>query len=128
MRSWTSAALAAGLLAAGALAFAGAARADGDAAKGEKAFAKCRACHSVKAGENKVGPSLAGVVGRKAGSVEGFKYSDAMKNAGVTWDGDTLEKYLKNPKEFIPGNKMVFPGIKKDDEIDDIVAYLKTAS
>ena len=128
MRSWTSAALAAGLLVVGALGLSGAARADGDAAKGEKAFAKCRACHSVKAGENKVGPSLAGVVGRKAGTVEGYKYSDAMKNSGITWNDDTLEKYLKNPKEFIPGNKMVFPGIKKDDEIDDIVAYLKTTS
>lgn len=105
-----------------------AAFADGDAAKGEKVFAKCKACHSLEAGQNKVGPSLAGVFGRKAGTVEGFKYSDAMVNSGITWDAEQMAKYLENPKEFIAGNKMAFPGLKKEDDREDVIAYLKQAT
>ncbi len=116
----------ASLVIAGVLMLAGTARAEGDPAKGEKAFAKCKACHSLKEGENKVGPSLAGVIGRTAGSVEGFKYSEAMKNSGITWTEDALKKYLEKPKDFVPGNKMVFAGIKKEDEREDIIAYLKS--
>ena len=103
----------------------GPARAEGDPAKGEKAFAKCKTCHSLTEGENKVGPSLAHVVGRKAGSLEGFKYSEAMKNSGVIWTEETLQQYLANPKAFVPGNKMVFSGIRKEDERADIIAYLE---
>jgi cytochrome c len=96
-----------------------------DPAAGEKAFAVCRACHKVGEGaKNGVGPTLNGVVGRAAGSVEGYKYSDAMKNAGVTWDEANLAEYLKNPKQKIAGNKMVFPGVKDDTKLADIIAYL----
>lgn len=111
-----------------AVALSSAAFADGDAAKGEKVFAKCKACHSLEAGQNKVGPSLAGLFGRKAGSVEGFKYSDAMVNSGITWDEAQLSKYLENPKEAVAGNKMSFPGLKKEDDREDVIAYLKQAT
>lgn len=96
----------------------------GDPAAGEKVFNQCKACHTVQAGQNRVGPSLAGVVGRKAGAVEGFKYSDAMKNANVTWDAATLDKYLADPKGFIPGNKMIFPGLKTEADRANVIAYL----
>lgn len=106
----------------------GAAMADGDAAKGEKVFAKCKTCHDATQEKNKVGPYLVGIFGRKAGSVEGFNYSDAMKNSGIVWDHETLAKYVHDPKAMVPGNKMVFPGLKKDDEIEDLLAYLKQAT
>lgn len=111
-----------------AVALSSAAFAEGDAAKGEKVFAKCKACHSLEAGQNKVGPSLAGLIGRKAGSVEGFKYSDAMVNSGITWDEEQLSKYLENPKEAVAGNKMSFPGLKKEEDRADVIAYLKQAT
>lgn len=96
-----------------------------DPAAGEKAFAVCKACHKVGEGaKNGVGPTLNGVVGRAAGSVEGFKYSDAMANAGITWDEANLAEYIKNPKAKIAGNKMAFPGVKDDAKIADIIAYL----
>jgi len=104
----------------------GAALADGDVEDGKKVFNKCKACHSLEAGQNKIGPSLAGVIGRPAGSVEGFKYSDAMKNSGVVWDAETLDKYLADPKGFIPGNKMAFVGLKKEDDREDVIAYLQS--
>jgi cytochrome c len=100
----------------------------GDAAKGEKVFAKCKACHTTEAGKNRVGPSLAGVFGRTAGTVEGFKYSDAMKNSGVVWDDETVSKYLESPKGFIAGNKMAFPGLKNQQDRDDVIAYLRQAT
>jgi cytochrome c len=103
-------------------------RADGDADKGKKVFAKCMACHTLEAGKNKVGPSLHGIIGRKSGSVEGFTYSDAMKNAGLTWDEATLDKYLTAPKKEVPGNKMAFPGLPKPDDRANVIAYLKQAS
>jgi cytochrome c2 len=84
--------------------------ADDDVKTGEAVFKRsCAVCHSAEGGNNKAGPSLAGVVGRKAGSVDGFKYSDAMKTAGVTWSNDTLDKYLADPKTFMTGNRMVYP-------------------
>ena len=100
----------------------------GDAANGEKVFAKCKACHTTEAGKNRVGPTLAGLFGRTAGTVEGFKYSDAMKNSGVVWDDETLSKYLEAPKSFIAGNKMAFPGLKSPQDREDVIAYLKQAT
>jgi cytochrome c len=108
--------------------FAGSALADGDAAKGEKVFAKCKACHAVEAGKNKVGPSLAGLFGRMAGTTEGYTYSDAMKSSGIVWGDDTLHKYLEKPKDLVPGTKMAFPGLKQAQDRDDVIAYLKQAT
>lgn len=115
-------------VAAVALSFTTAAFADGDAAKGQKVFMKCKTCHSLEAGKNMVGPSLHSLFGRKAGTAAGYKYSDALKNAGFDWNEDHLENWLKNPKTALPGNKMVFVGLKKDDDIDNLIAYLKTAT
>jgi cytochrome c len=98
----------------------------GDAALGEKVFLKCRACHQIGEGaKNAVGPVLNGVVGRKAGSYPDYSYSDANKNSGITWDEATLKEYLKNPRAKVPGTKMIFPGLTKDDDIDNVIAYLK---
>jgi cytochrome c len=109
------------------MALAPVARADGDAAKGEAIFKKyCTVCHTTEAGKNKIGPSLHGVVGRKSASVDGFQYSDAMKKADKTWDEKTLDTYLTNPKEMVPGTKMIFAGLKKADERKDLIAYLAT--
>lgn len=105
---------------------AGAARADGDPALGKTAFNKCAACHSIKEGENKIGPSLHGVVGRPSHSIEGFNYSEAMKAYNVTWDSATLDHYLADPRGVVNGTKMIFVGLKKDDERANVIAYLET--
>ena len=99
-----------------------------DAAKGKTVYNKCKACHALKAGKNKVGPTLHGVFGRKAATVPGFKYSKAMKASGVTWDEETLRAYLKKPRKFIKGTRMAFAGIKKKKQMDNLIAYLKEAS
>lgn len=105
-----------------------AAVADGDAAKGEKVFKKCKTCHFVDKEKNKVGPHLVGIMGRAAGAVDGFKYSDAMKESGITWDEESIAAYLVDPKGYIKGNKMAFPGLKKEDQIADVIAYIKEAT
>ena len=113
---------------AGVLVFAVPAHADGDAAAGEKVFAKCKACHENEKGVNKVGPTLKGVVGRKAGSVPDFKYSEAMaaKGAeGLVWDDANIASYLADPKGFIPKNKMAFAGLKKPEDVANVIAFLK---
>ena len=97
-----------------------------DLAAGETSFKKCLACHSVgEDAKNKVGPELNGLDGRKSGTVEGFSYSDANKNSGITWNKDQFLDYIKDPKAKIPGTKMIFPGIKNGREQSDLWAYLK---
>ena len=97
------------------------------AADAPAAFTACKACHKVEAGANSIGPSLFGVAGAKAGTVSTtFKYSPAMTGSGKTWDDATLSAYLANPKDAIPGNKMVFAGVKSPDDIAAIVTSLKT--
>ena len=105
-----------------------AALAEGDAAKGEKIYKKCKACHSLEAGKKKVGPSLAGLFGRTAGTVEGFKYSTAMKDSGIVWDEETLDDFLTKPKDVVPKTRMAFPGFKKEQDRMDVIAYLKEAT
>ncbi len=97
-----------------------------DADAGKKIFKKCAPCHAIGPGaKNKVGPPLNGVVGRPAGSAEGFKYSKAMKGSGITWDQATFIEYITNPKKRIPGTKMIFPGIKDELDREDLFAYFE---
>jgi cytochrome c len=109
---------------------AGTAGAEGDAAKGEKVYGKCKACHQVGAdAKNRVGPELNGIVGRAAGAAEGFKYSDALMakaGEGLVWTEENLATYLEKPKDFIPGTKMSFAGLRKEEDRADVIAYLKT--
>jgi|SRR3954451_2145990 cytochrome c len=96
-----------------------------DAAAGEKVFVVCKACHQVgDNAKNVVGPVLNGLIGRKSGSVEGYSYSAANKNSGITWDEATFSEYIKDPKAKIPGTKMAFAGIKDEQKIKDLIAYL----
>lgn len=97
-----------------------------DADAGKAVFNKCKACHSTEAGKNMVGPSLNGVFGRKAGTAAGFNYSDAMKGSGKTWDDAALDAYITDPKVAVPGNKMVFVGIKDETDRKNLIAFLKT--
>jgi cytochrome c len=102
-----------------------------DVAEGEKVFAKCKACHVADTDQNKIGPSLKGVIGRPAASRKGFKYSAAMTDAGkagMVWDEASLATYLHDPKGVIKGTKMAFAGLKTDKEIADVIAYLKQYS
>ncbi|MGF9692506.1 cytochrome c family protein [Rhizobium sp. 0TCS1.26] len=102
-----------------------------DAAAGEKVFAKCKACHVADTDQNKIGPSLKGLIERPAASREGFKYSAAMADAGkagMVWDEASLTTYLRDPKGVIKGTKMAFVGLKTDKEIADVIAYLKQFS
>jgi cytochrome c len=97
-----------------------------DAAAGEKVFAQCRACHQVgENAKNAVGPVLNGLFGRPAGTVEGYTYSPANKNSGITWDEAVFREYIQNPRAKIPGTKMVYAGLKDEQRINDLVAYLK---
>ena len=102
-----------------------AARAEGDAKAGKKVFNKCKACHVIDNEQNRVGPHLVGIFGRAAGAVEGFKYSEVMANSGLVWDVENMAAYLADPKGFMPDNKMAFPGLKKEDDIADVIAYLQ---
>jgi cytochrome c len=106
------------------LAGAGAAQAQGDSEKGEKVFNKYTTCHVVEEEKNKIGPHLVGIFGRPTGSIEGFKYSDAMKSSGIVWGDETIAAYLKDPKSYVPRNRLAFAGLRKDDEIADLLAYL----
>jgi cytochrome c len=96
-----------------------------DVEAGKAAFNKCKACHEVGEGaKNKVGPDLNGLEGRKAGTEAAYAYSDAMKNSGITWDQKEFEEYIRNPKAKVPGVKMVFAGITKQSELDNLWAYI----
>jgi cytochrome c len=97
----------------------------GDIEKGRRIFAACSVCHAVTA-ENKTGPGLLRIVGRKAGTAPGFRYSRALKRAKLVWDAGTLEAYLTDPQGTVPGNTMPFPGLPDDQQRKDLVAYLQT--
>lgn len=97
---------------------------DGDAKKGKKVFKKCKACHQVKKEKNGAGPHLVGLLGRDIGSVEGYKYSQVFSEKDGQWTPEELTAFLKAPKEYAPGNKMSFKGLKKDADIENLIAYL----
>ena len=98
-----------------------------DAAAGKTSFNKCLACHAIGEGaKNKVGPELNGLDGRKSGTADGYSYSDANKNSGITWGKDVFLEYIKEPKAKIPGTKMVFAGIKNEKEAGDLWAYVSS--
>lgn len=90
------------------------------------AFAQCATCHSVEPGKHGVGPSLAGIVGHKAGAAAGYSYSDANKNSGLTWDEATLDTYLTNPMKVVPGTKMTYAGMPDAAKRKEVIEYLKT--
>ncbi len=98
----------------------------GDAARGETIFGQCRTCHVVEQGVNRIGPSLWGVVGRKAGSIEGFRYSAANRKSGLVWTEEQLFTYLEAPQKVLKGTYMAFAGLKKPQDRADVIAYLKT--
>ena len=102
-----------------------------DAEAGKKVFNKCKACHTLAAGKHRIGPSLAGVFGRKAGTVDKYKFSKAMTEAGeggLIWSEKTLTEYLVKPRDYIKGTKMTFAGLKKQSDIDNLMAFLKEAT
>ena len=102
--------------------------ATGDAAAGRQVFRKCQACHSLEAGKNGIGPSLANIVGEKAATVPGFNFSPAMRASNLTWDAATLDAYLTDPQKVVPGTKMPFPGLKTDRERSAVIAFLTESS
>ena len=112
------------LATAGALSVPFTAYAQGDAAAGEKVFAHCAPCHSTKPGENKFGPSLAGVFGRKSGTEPGYNYSSAMKGLNITWDEANLDSWLQGPGKFVRGTKMIY-SVPEEKDRQDVIAYLK---
>lgn len=97
----------------------------GDAVRGKRVFVKCFACHGIDEGQNKIGPSLYGVVGASAGHVEGFAYSAAIADSGLVWTPAVLSAYLENPAKYLPGNKMLFPGLASAQDRADVIAYLE---
>ncbi|MGE0594858.1 MAG: cytochrome c family protein [Hyphomonadaceae bacterium] len=97
----------------------------GDTARGQRIFAQCATCHSPEEGVNRTGPSLYGIVGRRAGSIPGFRYSDANRNSGITWTEQEMFNYLENPRARIPGTIMAFVGLRNPQQRADVIAYLK---
>jgi cytochrome c len=98
----------------------------GDATRGEIVYLRCELCHSIKSDD--VGPHHAGLFGRRAGSVQGFAYSDAMRNSGIVWSETTLDQFLTNPQAYVPGTRMTFTGLPDAQERADVIAYLKEAT
>lgn len=116
----------AAVLATGMMVSGGSAMASGDVAKGKKVFRKCAVCHDARKGKNKIGPSLFGIVGSKAGDVKGYRFSSAMKNSNITWTEKNLNKYLRNPRKMVKGTRMMFPGLRSEKDRENLIAYLKT--
>jgi cytochrome c2 len=110
------------------LAATGVAHADGDVARGEKRFDECVTCHSLKEGVNGVGPSLHAVFGRKAGGLDDFRYSPAMKRSGLTWTPQALATFIADPQKAVPNNRMPFAGVPEAADRDDLIAYLEKAA
>jgi cytochrome c len=104
------------------------AHADGDAARGEKKFGDCAACHKLEAGANNVGPSLHGVFTRKAGEIAEFRYSPAIKRSGIAWSPETLDTFITNPQAVVPGNRMPYAGMVNAGDRADLIAYLQNAT
>ena len=107
---------------------ASAAHADGDAARGEKKFEDCASCHATAQGQNGVGPSLYGVLGRKAGELADFRYSPAIKRSGITWTAQTLDRFVADPQQVVPANRMPYAGMTDAGDRADLIAYLMKAS
>jgi cytochrome c len=120
--------LAHGLAALALLAGGSAAQAEGDPAAGQRVYNTCRACHVVDQEQNRVGPHLVGIFGREAGAVEGFNYSPALKESGIVWDDDSIAAYVADPRGFIPGNRMAFAGVRREADIENLLAYLREAT
>jgi cytochrome c len=104
------------------------ARADGDAVRGEARFQDCAACHKLEAGANNVGPSLHGILTRKAGEIADFRYSPAIKRSGIVWTPETLDKFITDPQALVPGNRMPYAGMANASDRADLIAYLTKAS
>lgn len=100
----------------------------GDAKHGEAVFTQCKTCHVIDAGVNRIGPSLHGIIGRKAGEIAGFSYSSANKESGITWSPEKLYQYLEKPARVVPGTKMAFAGLPKGQDRADVIAYLTEAT
>ena len=107
---------------------AGAARADGDAGRGQMRFEECATCHTLERGVNNVGPSLYGVLGRKAGEIADFRYSPAMKKSGITWTAQTLDLFIADPQKVVPHNRMPYAGMTDVTDRADLLAYLHKAT
>ncbi|MEM8754360.1 MAG: cytochrome c family protein [Pseudomonadota bacterium] len=99
----------------------------GDAEAGEKVFRKCQACHVVDEEKNRVGPHLVGVIGRQAGSIDGFRYSKAFEELDFEWTEERLADYLADPRGYVKGTKMAFAGLRKEEDVADVIAYLRAA-
>jgi cytochrome c len=106
----------------------GTACAEGDPARGEAKFKECAACHNLEAGVNNVGPSLYGIIGRRAGALADFRYSPAMKRSGITWTPETLNPYIANPQAMVPANRMPYAGLASPADRADLIAYLQKAA
>ena len=103
--------------------------ASGDVTAGQKVFKKCKACHVVDAEKHKTGPHLVNIMGRAAGSADGYKkYSNAMKSSGIVWNEETLNGYLEKPKAYVKGTRMIFAGLRKEEDRTNVIAYLKSYS
>lgn len=102
------------------------ASAESDFARGEKVSRKCTACHNFEVKKNKLGPHLVDLLGRKAGSIEGYKFSKALRESGLVWDEFTLDGYLANPRKFVKGGKMIFTGLRKEQDRTAIISYIRS--